>query len=70
MTWGVEDNVIERFTAAGVPRDEISFERGHVHVRSPGTPAELLARSANYYGPTMNAFEAAAAERPGGRAGR
>src|SRR5690348_581187 len=27
MTWGVESDVIERFTAAGVPEDRISFER-------------------------------------------
>jgi len=27
MTWGVEDNVIERFTAAGVPEEKISFEK-------------------------------------------
>src|SRR6188508_3307753 len=25
MTWGVESNVIERFTAAGIPKDNISF---------------------------------------------
>src|SRR6266480_3257363 len=27
MTWGVESNVIERFTAAGVPKENISFAR-------------------------------------------
>ena len=27
MTWGVEDEVIERFTAAGVPKDNIAFAR-------------------------------------------
>ncbi|MEX2268800.1 MAG: class I SAM-dependent methyltransferase, partial [Acidimicrobiia bacterium] len=27
MTWGVEDNVIERFAGAGVPKEKISFER-------------------------------------------
>src|SRR5438876_1457229 len=27
VTWGVEENVVERFTAAGVPRDKISFVR-------------------------------------------
>ena len=26
VKWGVEDDVIERFTAAGVPKDQISFE--------------------------------------------
>ena len=27
MTWGVESNVIERFAAAGVPKEKISFVR-------------------------------------------
>ena len=36
MTWGVEDDVIERFAAAGVPEEKISFERDTYHVRLPG----------------------------------
>ncbi len=62
MTWGVEENVIERFSAAGVPEDNISFERGTYTLNSPGPPSELLAAFRTYYGPTMNAFEAAAAD--------
>jgi hypothetical protein len=27
MTWGVEDNLIERFTAAGVPKEQMSFHK-------------------------------------------
>src|SRR6266487_1780618 len=27
MTWGVEDEVLERYTAAGVPKENISFQR-------------------------------------------
>src|SRR4029077_11640336 len=27
MTWGVESNVIERFTAAGIAKEKIAFER-------------------------------------------
>jgi hypothetical protein len=61
MTWGVEDNVIERFAGAGVPEEKIAFERDRYTFRCPGAPAELLARFRTYYGPTMNAFEAAAA---------
>src|SRR5438105_7836904 len=61
MTWGVEKNVIERFTAAGVPEEKISFERDTYTFNFPGTPSELLAAFRTYYGPTMNAFEAAAA---------
>jgi SAM-dependent methyltransferase len=60
MTWGVEDNVIERFAAAGVPADKISFERDTYTFDFPGTPSQLLAEFKMYYGPTMNAFEAAA----------
>ena len=61
MTWGVEDDVIERFAAAGVPRDRVSFERDTYTFSSTGTPSELLGVFRTYYGPTMNAFEAAAA---------
>jgi SAM-dependent methyltransferase len=59
MTWGVESNVIERFAAAGVPADRVSFTRDTFTFRSPGTPAALLAKFRDYYGPTMNAFAAA-----------
>jgi SAM-dependent methyltransferase len=62
MTWGVEDSVIERFTAAGVPAENISFERDTYTFDYPGPPAELLDVFRAYYGPTMNAFEAAAAD--------
>jgi SAM-dependent methyltransferase len=61
MTWGVEENVIERFAGAGVPKEKISFERDSYTFTFPGTPSELLASFRTYYGPTMNAFEAAAA---------
>src|SRR5438094_2397179 len=61
MTWGVEDNVIERFTAAGVPKEQISFERDTYTFNFPGAPSELVGEFRTYYGPTMNAFEAAAA---------
>ncbi len=60
MTWGVEDNVIERFSAAGVPVERISFQRDTYTFNFPGTPSELLAEFRVYYGPTMNAFEVAA----------
>ena len=59
MTWGVESNVIERFTAAGIPKDSISFERDTFTFHFPGTPSELVDVFRKYYGPTMNAFEAA-----------
>ncbi len=61
MTWGVEDHVIERFVGAGVPEERISFERVIYTFYVPGAPSEFLAAFRTYYGPTMNAFEAAAA---------
>src|SRR5438132_11642713 len=61
MTWGVEENVIERFVGAGVPAEKISFERDTYTFNFPGAPSELVAAFRAYYGPTMNAFEAAAA---------
>jgi len=59
MTWGVESNVIERFTAAGVPKDNISFARDTFTFNCPGTPSSFVDEFRKYYGPTMNAFEAA-----------
>ncbi len=59
MTWGVEGNVIERFGAAGVPAERISFARDTYTFRSPGTPSAFVADFRHYYGPTMNAFAAA-----------
>jgi hypothetical protein len=59
MTWGVEGNVVERFAAAGVPRERISFSRDTFTFATPGTPAAFVADFKNYYGPTMNAFAAA-----------
>ena len=61
MTWGVEENVIERFGAAGVPEEQISFERDTYVFNFAGSPSDLLSEFRTYYGPTMNAFEAAAA---------
>ena len=59
MTWGVESNVTERFVAAGVPAEKISFARDTFTFNLSGTPEEFVGRFKNYYGPTMNAFEAA-----------
>jgi SAM-dependent methyltransferase len=61
MTWGVEEHVIERFTAAGVPQDRISCERDTFVFELPVAPSEFLALFKSYYGPTMNAYHAAEA---------
>ena len=62
VTWGVEDEVVARFTAAGVPEDRVSFERSTYTFDYPGSPSELVGEFKSYYGPTMNAFAAAAAD--------
>jgi len=59
MTWGIENNVVERFAGAGVPKEKISFARDTYTFNYPSAPSELLSAFRKYYGPTMNAFEAA-----------
>ena len=59
MTWGIESNVIERFTAAGVPEENISFARDTYTFNFPGKPSEFVDLFSRYYGPTMNALAAA-----------
>ena len=59
MTWGVEEHVIERFAGAGVSEQQVSFERDTYTFDFDGTPSDLLAEFKTYYGPTMNAYDAA-----------
>jgi SAM-dependent methyltransferase len=59
MTWGIESNVIERFAAAGVPKESISCTRDTYSFNFPGPPSEFVEAFTQYYGPTMNAFDAA-----------
>jgi SAM-dependent methyltransferase len=59
MTWGVESHVHERFGAAGVPKERVACVRDTYTFNYPSPPAELVAAFRDYYGPTMNAFEAA-----------
>jgi len=59
MTWGIEGNVVERFAAAGVPREKILFGKDTYTFRSPRPPSAFVADFRHYYGPTMNAFAAA-----------
>ena len=60
MTWGSEETVTERFASAGVPAENISFQRDTSTFRFPVPPPDMVAEFRNYYGPTMNAFAAAA----------
>jgi SAM-dependent methyltransferase len=59
MTWGVEETVLERFAAAGVAAGDVAFSRDTFTFRYPGAPGALLEEFRHYYGPTMNAFDAA-----------
>lgn len=59
MLWGVESHVIERFGTAGVAKEKISFAKETYTFTSSYPPAHFLEKFRNYYGPTMNAFEAA-----------
>jgi ubiquinone/menaquinone biosynthesis C-methylase UbiE len=59
MTWGIESNVIERFAGASVPEEKITFLRDTYTFNYPSAPSGLAAAFRKYYGPTMNAFDAA-----------
>ena len=65
VRWGVQSEVEERFGQAGIPRERISCEHDTYVFEFPGTPAGFVADFRDYYGPTMNAFDAA---RKNGRA--
>jgi SAM-dependent methyltransferase len=62
VTWGVENDVLERFAAAGIAPERVATERATWTFVHPGAPAELLGEFRDYYGPTMNAYAAAAAD--------
>ncbi|HEX9512965.1 MAG TPA: methyltransferase domain-containing protein [Puia sp.] len=59
MLWGVESHVIERFSNAGVAKEDISFVKDTFNFNASCTPSAFVERFKSYYGPTMNAFEAA-----------
>ena len=59
MLWGVEREVIARFMAAGVTKENISCERDTYTFNYPDRPSQLVDAFRKFYGPTMIAFEAA-----------
>jgi hypothetical protein len=59
MLWGVEEHVIERFGKAGIPKENISFIKDTFTFNTPYSPAAFVEKFKDFYGPTMNAFEAA-----------
>jgi ubiquinone/menaquinone biosynthesis C-methylase UbiE len=59
MTWGVESNVIERFGQAGIAASAVQCARHTYTFNFNGTPSAFVETFRRYYGPTMNAFDAA-----------
>ena len=60
MTWGIEGNVIERFCKRRRCSGTTCRSSGIRTVFNfPGAPSEFVDAFRRYYGPTMNAFEAA-----------
>lgn len=59
MKWGVESDIVERFGQAGVTKDKISIVKDTYHFKSDNGPAVFIDVFRRFYGPTMNAFEAA-----------
>ena len=65
MLWGNEEKVRERFAAAGIPDANVTCERDIFTFRRDCPPADFLDLFLNFYGPTMNAVEAADREGKG-----
>jgi hypothetical protein len=60
MTWGTEVHVVDRFGAAGIPPENISCVKDTFTFNADYSPSVFLQKFRDFYGPTMNAFEAAA----------
>lgn len=59
MLWGVESHITDRFVQAGIAAENISFSRETYTFEAPYSPAAFVQRFKHFYGPTMNAFDAA-----------
>ncbi|MFL5809096.1 MAG: class I SAM-dependent methyltransferase [Flavisolibacter sp.] len=59
MLWGNEDHVIERFGKAGISKENISFVRDSFTFNASYSPSEFVNVFRDFYGPSMNAFDAA-----------
>jgi ubiquinone/menaquinone biosynthesis C-methylase UbiE len=60
MTWGLDTHILERFGQAGVLREKISMIKDTYNFISPDkSSTEFIDSFSRFYGPTMNAFEAA-----------
>ena len=59
MLWGVEDHIVDRFGKAGISKSNITCEKQSFTFKADIAPTAFLDRFKSFYGPTMNAFEAA-----------
>jgi ubiquinone/menaquinone biosynthesis C-methylase UbiE len=60
MTWGVESHITDRFGQAGVARENISMVKDTYYFASPDkSPTQFIELFETFYGPTMNAVDAA-----------
>ena len=60
MTWGVDTHIIERFGQAGVSKEKISMVKDtYSFISRDKNSTEFIELLERFYGPTMNAYEAA-----------
>jgi hypothetical protein len=59
MTWGVESHIVERFGGAGIPKERVSMVKDTFLFETSASPEAFIEDFRKYYGPTMNAYEAA-----------
>jgi SAM-dependent methyltransferase len=60
MTWGVESHIFDRFAEAGVPAKQVSTVKDTFYFTSSDkSPEQFIDLFRRFYGPTMNAYEAA-----------
>lgn len=62
MLWGIEEEVVKRFGIAGIPADQITTNPDIFEFTSATHgPDDWVSMMRDYYGPTMNAYDAARA---------
>ncbi len=60
MTWGVESHVLDRFGKAGVRAENVLMTKDTFYFGSPNqSPERFIELFRDFYGPTMNAYDAA-----------
>ncbi|PJZ24424.1 methyltransferase type 11 [Leptospira hartskeerlii] len=60
MTWGMKSYVMDYFVRAGVKEEKISLLKDkYSFISQDKSPEDLIELLGKFYGPTMNAFEAA-----------